>query len=112
MQCVGKPAHSRVAQEVVHLDPADGGVGLEVGELISQQKSRHGGLFSAAQTQEKGRGTTVVISASWMDPDRGGVNFCYVGGHRPTREEFFFFCKTTLLNNNLTNTLQAEKKNV
>ncbi len=52
--CV-KPAHLRAAQEVVELDPADGGVGLEVGEFVSQQKSRHGRLFSAAQTREEGR---------------------------------------------------------
>lgn len=37
----------------MELDPADGGVGLEVGELVSQQNSRHGGLLSAAQTREK-----------------------------------------------------------
>ena len=48
-----EPAHLRASQEVVELDPADGGVGLEVGELVSQQDSRHGGLLSAAQTREK-----------------------------------------------------------
>lgn len=47
--CV-KPAHLRVAQEIVELDLADGGVGLEIGELVSQQKSRHDRLFSAAHT--------------------------------------------------------------
>lgn len=46
---VTKPtsAHLRAAQEVVELDPADGRVRLEVGELVSEQKSRHG-RFSAA----------------------------------------------------------------
>lgn len=45
---VTKPtaAHSRAAQEVVELDPADGCVRLEVGELVSEQNSRHGRFFS------------------------------------------------------------------
>lgn len=41
-----KLAHLRAAEEIVELDPADGGVGLEVRELVSQQKSRHDRLFS------------------------------------------------------------------
>lgn len=49
------PAHLRVAQEVVELDPADCGISLEVGELVSQQKSRHGRLFSAGQIQKERR---------------------------------------------------------
>lgn len=48
-----KRVHSRVAQEFVELDPADSGVSLEIGELVSQQKSRHGQLFSAAQSQKE-----------------------------------------------------------
>lgn len=48
-----EPAHLRASQEVVELDPAEGGVGLEVGELVSQQNSRHVWLLSAAQTREK-----------------------------------------------------------
>lgn len=47
------PAHLRVAQEVVELDPADCGVSLEVGELVSQQKSRHGWLCSAGPAQKE-----------------------------------------------------------
>lgn len=48
-----KRVHSRVAQEVVELDPADSGVSLEIGELVSQEKSRHGQLFSAAPQSQK-----------------------------------------------------------
>lgn len=47
------PAHLRLAQEVMELDPADGGVSLEVWELVSQQNSWHGRSSSAAKTQRK-----------------------------------------------------------
>lgn len=53
--CGGKTAsttsaHLRVTKEVVELDPASGGVSLEVGEHVSKQKPRHGRSLSAAQT--------------------------------------------------------------
>lgn len=40
-----KPAHLRAAQEIVELDLADGGVGLEIWKLVSQQESGHGGFL-------------------------------------------------------------------
>lgn len=54
-KCGGKTAsttsaHLRVTKEVVELDPAGGGVSLEVGEHVSKQKPRHGRSLSAAQT--------------------------------------------------------------
>lgn len=39
-------AHLRAAQEVVELDLSDSCVRLEVGELVSEQDSRHGRFFS------------------------------------------------------------------
>lgn len=40
--------HLRAAQEVVELDLSNGSVRLEVGELVSEQKSRHCRVFPAA----------------------------------------------------------------
>lgn len=70
------------------LDPADAGVGLEIWEFVSQQKSRHVRLSCSAQTPEitdRSKMLTPLRNMS-MDPDRGGSIRSSVA-HRPTREE-------------------------
>lgn len=73
----------------MELDPADGGIGLKIGEHVSQQESGHNWFFSAGHTRQKGRadGPTELISQQhWSpsaaignawEPSGGGANVTY-----------------------------------
>lgn len=76
---VPKPTsgHLRAAQEVVELDLADGRVRLEVGELVSEQKSRHGRFFATAFPERDHRRAQCVLR---LAGPREGTRKCAVIG--------------------------------
>lgn len=87
-----KHAHLRAAQEIVELDPADGGVGLEVWEHVTQQKSRHDGFCSAVRYGKNEAGQWVGrVGTTWMDPDKGGANLTYRAYLPANQKKSFFF---------------------
>lgn len=76
MASQNQSAHSRAAQVVVKLDPADGRVRLEVGELVSEQDSRHGRVFcSRSRTGPR----TLTIGLKRAGPCEGTRKSAVIG---------------------------------